>query len=473
MLSIKARLVLLTLLSITSIFGICGFSIYLFVRNNLVEEFDQRLRVQAYSIMTSTYQRREEKVEVLFTNRFLTEFGGNQRRAFYQIWKNDTELVKRSASLGENDLPNLSGLEREPKYWVLQLPNGLSGRAIGIRYEPRVRGRRETEYNVGFKLTLVVATDVHEIEATLAGFRNLLLFGGLATLVLSPVFVLIALGSGLRPLKGLAGRMGKVDARSLETHFDERRLPVELRPIAGQLNDLFTRLQKSFERERQFSADVSHELRTPIAAMLNIAEVGIKWKDSESKQDYEAVRNISLEMQQTVNHLMDLSRADSGELELNLERVSLEEVVQENWSRHETIATNRKLHVSFGNFQGIMWELDRPMFERIIDNLIENAVYYSTEGTEVDIRMTENTSSLVICNRCEDLDDSDLEKLFNRFWRKDSARSSYLHRGLGLSVASAFASRLGLRLEAHFKQSDLFEIRLTRVGLEIEETQRQ
>ena len=424
----------------------------------MLERFDQRLRVQAYSIMTSTYQRRDEKVEVLFTNRFLREFSGNQRRAFYQIWKNDAELVKRSASLGESDLPIQYGKERQPKYWDLELPNGLKGRAIGIRYEPRVRGSRETDYNEGFKVTLVVATDVNEIETTLAGLRNLLLFGGIATLVVSPVFVLIVLGSGLSPLKELAGRMGKVDADSLETHFDEGKLPIELRPIAGQLNNLFNRLQKSFERERQFSADVSHELRTPIATLLNIAEVGLKWKEGESKKDYEAMRAISLEMQQTVNQLLDLSRADSGHIDLHLEPLAIEEVVSSIWSRHKDEGSRRKLTTKLSGLDDVVWVVDRTLFEHIVDNLINNAVSYAPEGGEIQIEVLDGGSRLVFRNVSIELEQLDMEKLFDRFWRKDSARSMDEHRGLGLAVVAVFAEKMQLQLEPRLTDEGVFEI---------------
>ncbi|MDA0349863.1 MAG: ATP-binding protein [Verrucomicrobia bacterium] len=458
MLSIKARLVLLTMLSIAAIFGICGFSIYHFARKNLVERFDQRLRVQAYSIMTSTYQRREQKVEVLFSDRFLREFSGNQRRAFYQIWKNEDEIVKRSESLGENDLPKQYGKEREPKYWDLALPNGLSGRAIGIRYEPRVRGAREIQYNEGFKVILVVATDVNEIETTLAGLRNLLTLGGIATLVLSPVFVLIALGSGLSPLKELVGRMGKVDADSLETHFDEGTLPIELRPIAGQLNDLFNRLKKSFERERQFSADVSHELRTPIAALLNIAEVGIKWKDGDSKQDYEAMRAISLEMQQTVSQLLELSRADSGHIDLHMETVAIEEVVSSIWSRHKAEAGRRQLTTKLSGLKDVIWVVDRTLFEHMVDNLINNAVSYAPVGGEIQIEVLEDGKRLVFRNVSIELEQLDIEKLFDRFWCKDSARSMDEHRGLGLAVVAAFAEKMQLQLEPRLIDEGVFEM---------------
>lgn len=462
MLSIRARLVLLTMLSITAIFGISGTAIYYYERKNAIERFDQRLRVQAYSIMTATYQRREERVEVHFTDRFLPEFNSNQKQAFYQIWKNGDEVVKRSDSLGERNLPKRFGKEREPKYWDLVLPNELNGRAIGVRYEPRVRGNRQQDYNEGFRLILVVATDIHEIEKSLANLRNLLLVGGIATLALSPVFVLISLNRGLGPLRGLAGRMGKVDASSLATHFDENQLPEELKPIARQLNDLFLRLNKSFERERQFSADVSHELRTPIAAMLNIAEVGAKWREGESKQDYEAIQTIAEEMQHTVTQLMDLSRVDSGEVELNLESVLVDEVVQQVFERHKSTARERKIEVNIGDFGSETWEVDRLMFERIIDNLVENAAFYSTEGGVVEIALCEEGSSLSFRNSSEGLVEEDLDKLFHRFWRKDSSRSSSLHRGLGLSVAAAFAECLGMRLIPTIHEDGFFEMRLRR-----------
>lgn len=460
--SLKARLVLLTMLSIAAIFGISGTAIYYFERNNLIERFDQKLRIQAYSIMTATYQKADRKVEVHFTDRFLHEFNSNQKRAFYQLWINDGEVVKRSDSLGDRDLPRQFGKEREPEYWNLVLPNGLSGRAIGVRFEPRVRGNREGDYNTDFDLILVVASDVREIHSELVGLRNLLLLGGVATLVLSPIFVFIVLSRGLAPLQELAGRMGKVDARSLETQFEVTRLPDELKPIARQLNELFGRLRESFERERRFSADVAHELRTPIAAMLNIAEVGLKWKAGESKEDYEAMRSIASEMHETVIELMDLSRADSGELELSLEPVVLEEVVLEKWKRHKELAAQRKLQVTIGDFKATEWEVDRSYFERIVENLLENAATYATEGGEIAISLSDDGSALLIENSCAGLSKDDLNHIFDRFWRKDSARSSSIHRGLGLAVVSAFAHSLGIRLVARLKDPDIFEMRLVR-----------
>ena len=458
MLSIRLRLVLLTMFSIAAIFGISGFGIYYFAQKDLLERFDRQLQVQAYSIMTSTFQKEDENLEVYFTDRYLEEFSGNQRRTFYQIWKSEGEVIKRSESMGNEDLPQKYGKAREPKYWNLQLPNGLNGRAIGIRYEPQVRGNRAADYNQGFKIVLVVAADVDEVESSLIRLRDLLLLGAAATLILSPVFVLLVLNGGLAPLKELAGRMGNVDVDTLETHFDEDKLPSELKPIAGQLNELFSRLKRSFERERQFSADVSHELRTPIAAMLNIAEVGIKWKDGDSKQDYVAIRNISEEMQRTVAQLLDLSRADSGHIEIHPEPLALQEVVLQIWNRHVLAATQRNIKVAISGLEGVVWTVDRALFERMVDNLIQNAVTYTPDGGEVRILVTEDGGAFVFANTCTDLESADLDKLFDRFWRKDSARSSTEHRGLGLAVVAAFAEQQELQLQVRLTDEDFFEI---------------
>lgn len=446
------------MLSIAAIFGISGIGIYYFAHKDLMERYDRRLQLQAYSIMTSTYQKEDENVEVYFADRFLEEFSGNQRRTFYQIWKGNGEVVKRSESLGEVDLPQKYGKERQPTYWNLELPNGLKGRAIGIHYEPRVRGNRAADYNEGFKLILVVAADLYEVESSLIRLRDLLLLGAAATLVLSPVFVLLVLNSGLSPLRSLAGRMGKVDIGTLETHFEVSKLPSELKPIASQLNELFSRLKKSFERERQFSSDVSHELRTPIAAMLNIAEVGIRWKDGESRSDYEAIRDISEEMQRTVAQLLDLSRADSGHIDLHMEALSLNEVVSQIWSRHSDQANEKQIKSEFADLSGIVWSVDRTLFERMVDNLVENAVAYTPEGGSFTMRFDEEENSLIFRNTCHDLEAADLGKLFDRFWRKDSARSSTEHRGLGLAVVAAFAGQQGIRLDTRLEESGFFKI---------------
>ena len=102
------------------------------------------------------------------------------------------------------------------------------------------------------------------------------------------------------------------------------------------------------------------------------------------------------------------------------------------------------------------------MFERIVDNLIENAAHYATEGGEVEISLIESGSVLWVRNSCEGLVEEDLDKVFHRFWRKDSSRSSSMHRGLGLSVASAFAECLGMRLRPSLDDDGFFEMRLER-----------
>ena len=167
-------------------------------------------------------------------------------------------------------------------------------------------------------------------------------------------------------------------------------------------------------------------------------------------------------MQHTVTQLMDLSRVDSGEVELNIEPVSLEEIIQQIWSRHESTAVERKLQVDLGAIEAAVWEVDRSLFERILDNLIENAVHYATEGGQVSLGISDDQKTLSVRNDCEGLTEEDLEKLFHRFWRKDSARSSSLHRGLGLSVASAFAQCLGMRLDPRLEDESVFEMKLSR-----------
>jgi len=462
MFSIKARLAFLTMFSFASLLGVSGFSIFYFARENMMERLDQKLRIQAYSIMTATYQREDRRVEVHFTDRFLHEFDGNQRKAFYQIWRDDESIVKRSDSLLSENLPVRYGKEHEPDYWSLTLPNGLPGRAIGVRYSPRVRGNRRGDYNPEFELILVVATDLQDVEESLAGLRNLLLITGLLTGLCTPLLIIFALGRGLRPLKGLANKMDTVDERSLETRFEVESLPEELQPIANQLNSLMQRLGNSFDRERRFSADVAHELRTPIAALRNISEVGLKWDVDDPKKDYQAVNSISMQMERTVLQLLDLSRCDNDQLETEIEQVDLKDLVDDSWILHKTVAESRQVAIEFRGLENLVWKVDRRLMGRVIDNLLENAASYTNEGSTIEVAANEEKDTLSITNSCDDLKETDLEKMFDRFWRSDAARSSELHSGLGLSIAKAFSSKLGLRIETAITDDNLFTIRLVK-----------
>ncbi len=445
--TIRARLALALVVCFALLLTTGGLVIFYAARDNLMDRFDQKLRVQAFSIMTATYQKADRRVEVHFTDRFLREFDDDVREAFFQLWIKDGKVVRRSDSLNDlGDLPREYGKVRRPVYWNLELPTGVTGRAIGVLYEPRARDRREE--NDDFRLILVVASELGEVTQALADLRSALLLVGLITLVVTPFLVSFALKRGLGPLRSLASKASTMNADTLTRRFPQENLPGELMPIARQLNALMSRLESAFEQERRFSADVAHELRTPISELRNLAEVSLKWGDQASSKEIETSLEIALQMERIVNQLLDVARCENEQISITREQFNLKELIMENWAHFQEAAARRGLVSEIEIPEDLEIETDRDRLAGVVGNLIENAVSYSPSKGRIEIRFNQETGTLSFSNPCEDLAAEDVEKLFLRFWRKDAARSDEGHSGLGLSVAKAFATVLDLKLDA-------------------------
>ena len=456
--TIRARLALALVICFALLLTAGGLVIFYAARDNLIDRFDQELRVQAFSIMTATYQKPNRRVEIHFTDRFLREFDDDVRGAFFQLWVKDGDVVKRSDSLEGLDLPRQYGKVRMPVYWNLELPTGEEGRAIGVLYEPRSRDRREENDN--FRLILVVASEFKEVTQSLADLRQALLLVGLITLGVTPFLVFFALKRGLGPLRSLADKASTMNADTLTLRFPQEKLPGELMPIVRQLNALMSRLEDSFEQERRFSADVAHELRTPISELRNLAEVSLKWGDSSQTKEIETSLEIALQMERIVTQLLDVARCENDQISITSERFNLRDLVVENWGHFVELADRRRIQSNIKIDEDFEIETDRDRLAGVLGNLIENAVTYSPEESQIDIGLNAETGLLSFSNSSSDLEAEDVEKLFQRFWRKDPARSDEGHSGLGLAVAKAFAKVLGLKLEAKLDEGNrvVFEL---------------
>ncbi len=456
--SLRRQLTIGLLVAFTLLLGGGGALVYWSVRASVYDQFDAALKAKALVVMTDT-QISAGRVKVYFSDRFLREFDRTVATEFFQVFDAQGQTVARSDSLGEKRLPGkLRGPPDAPVYWNLTLPNGEAGRAIGIAFEPRVR-RAETSQSV----TVVVAVSRRRVIDTMRELRNILVGSGAALLLLTSVVVPLVLRRGLKPLDDVGERIAHIDAGTLEQRFAVDRMPPELQPIGRKLNDLFARLEASFERERRFSADLAHELRTPLAELRSLAELALKWPDERTVDNDRAVLEISLQMEALVARLLALSRAEHATHSLQPTRVDVgmmvDGLLQPLAGR---IAEARMMVIrDFGADADIT--TDPVLFESIIANLLENAVTYGEPGTEVRVSWVwqEKRFQLRVVNSAPELTAEDLTRLFDRFWRKDRARTDGNHAGLGLALSRSFAETLGLDLKATLGNDGVLEMTLS------------
>jgi two-component system sensor histidine kinase QseC len=256
----------------------------------------------------------------------------------------------------------------------------------------------------------------------------------------------------MTPLQQLAEHAARIDAASLSTRFPTANLPGELAPITARLNELLARLEESFERERRFSSDVAHEFRTPIAELRSLAELVIKLPDTRAANTDQEVLAIALHLESVLTRLLALARGGRNELPRQRERMPLAPTVEDVCRRFQRQAGARELAFHWRAPADAEITSDPVLLRSILTNLVDNAVEYTPRGGAVDVEATLNHGRFTvrIVNTVENLEERDLSRLFDRFWRKDTARTNDGHTGLGLSLARTFAHALGCELTATF-----------------------
>ncbi len=449
--SIRTRLTrqvltVVLLLLVGGVGALCGVAY-----DGALNLFDDMLEARAESIMALT-ERREGRIEVGLNEAIRDSFRGENSPdpLYFQVWDHHGRTVTRSPSLDDDDrLPRRTGEVDDPAEWNMTLPNGHRGRALGIRFPPY---EVESGEPGGEDVYLVVAADREDLDETLLHMVALaVVWTGLlvgATLWIVPR----VLRKGLRPLEQLGERAAGIDAGSLATRFETAQLPAELAPIAGRLNALLGRLEESFERERRFSADLAHELRTPLAELRSAAEAALRWPDRRDPRMDRDVLEISVQMERIVAHILALARGEQGQLAVVAETVDPKAVVTEVWSHFSARAGERRLALSLQG-EARLAQADRALLRAVVVNLIENAVDYARPETEITVQVTGGADrvTVAIANAAPDLAAEDVARLFDRFWRKEAARSGGgVHVGLGLSLARAFAESMGWTLAATY-----------------------
>lgn len=418
------------------------------MREALTHQFDDALRTKLMALASSV-EMEDGHLGFDSSDQNPRQFDSANPVLFFQIWDSGGHEVTRSQSLADDLLPPPHHATPVPELWDMRLTNGLPVRVASLLFYPPPADNR-TPTNSAPRAVAVLATDRRGLDSTLGTVALVLIGSSLLILVLTAVVVPWVLRRELAPVKHLAEQAQKMDAESLTERFSTQGLPGELVPITERLNDLLERLQSTFVRERQFSDDLAHEFRTPISELRSLAEVSLKWPSKRNPETDQDTLAIAIQMESMINRLLLISRSHQGSLPIEVQVVELVGMVSSLWSTIESRAVERGLSLAAELPAALEIRSDPVLVRAILSNLLENAVEYASERGLIQITASiqEMDFSVAVANPAPDLTSRDLSNLFERFWRKDPARSGNEHSGLGLSLARTLASSLGCSLNA-------------------------
>jgi two-component system sensor histidine kinase QseC len=464
--SLRGRLSVWLLAGIGLLVTTAGIFLDRTMSSRLRQDFDADLTAEARSVMAVAEQQ-DDKVTLELSPGLMPQFETPQGPDYFQLWLPDGRVLARSPSLGGRDLPRSASPPRRFRFDDLTLPDGRRGRRVEVTFRPQVEpddappAPPAPPAGAGSTATLVVASGSEDLEAFLASLHRTLALFLLILLLGSAVLVRAVTAYALRPLNDLSLRLEVIDAGSLQEAVVIAGAPAELVPTIEHLNGLLARLAASFERERMFSANLAHELRTPLAELRAVTDVALKWPDDSASllAALGEARSAGLQMEKIVVNLLALARYDGGQHTLHLSKVPLRETIDACWRAAAAEAKGRGLAAALEVPEGLTLVTDREKLELILANLFANAVAYGSPGGRITCAASASQGRfrLSVANPTTELASDELPRIFDRFWRRDAARSDGRHAGLGLSLVAALCELLGFSKEARL-HGGIFEI---------------
>ena len=286
--------------------------------------------------------------------------------------------------------------------------------------------------------TLQVAQDRSSDERVERNFAVLFVIVLSGSILASAVIAIVVTKRGLRPLGEMTQSLGRIGP----THLKERVIPDdwprELQPLAVAFDDMLERLDDSFTRLSQFSADLAHELRTPITNMMGEAQVALT-RDRTAGEYRETIESTITEcerLSRIVDNLLFVARADAAREPIARKRFDARKAVEKIAAFYQTIADDRHVTISC-NGEGQIYA-DPDLFERAVGNLIDNALRFTPENGSIQITLSQHDADFEVAisdNGCG-IGSEHLPRVFDRFYRAESSRSSD-GAGLGLALVKS------------------------------------
>jgi heavy metal sensor kinase len=245
----------------------------------------------------------------------------------------------------------------------------------------------------------------------------------------------------LAPVDAITRTARSISGTNLNSRLERLDTGDELQRLSDTLNEMLARIETSFLRVSQFTADASHELRTPISLIRTEAEIALR-KSRNDAEYKEALRHILQEAERTsslIEKLLALARADAGRESLDIRHLDLGAVVRQaafDWSQE--MATHRLQFAQILTDRDLYIAADKTAVLRLLNILLDNAVRYTPPPGCVDLTLEESGNKAVITIRDTGIGigEEDRPHIFERFYRADKARNrEQPGSGLGLAIA--------------------------------------
>lgn len=415
---------------------ICGF-LYLRLKHQLIKEVDRFLLDEI-----------EELKEVMVRNpngqKILKNFEDHVKaKTYYPVYFRITRGNGDILYISENLKGAVSPLSE--KAWA----NAKEGREIreNICFPGRGRPFRFVtspfHASSGTPLMIQMGTHLKFVRKSLSNFKYNMLAALPIIVILGSLGGWVLARRSLSPIGYIASKARSITSENLSNRFTPRETGDEMDDLIQTINGMIARLESSFKRMAEFTADASHELKTPICAMRGEAEVLLS-KGRKAEEYQEGLAHFIEQfdhLNQMINDLILLSKFDATQVELKMAPLRLDLLSKDLCNLFQILAEQKENSLEMGTMEEITILGDKVRLQQLFTNLIDNAIKYTSKGSiHVTLQKNEDIALVKIKDTGIGIPKEEQEKIFKRFYRVDKSRSKETGGvGLGLNIAEWIA----------------------------------
>jgi heavy metal sensor kinase len=284
--------------------------------------------------------------------------------------------------------------------------------------------------SIGYILSDINSTTNQLFAIQIIAFPFILIISVIGGLLLSKV--------SLKTIENITQEADAISASNLSNRLPVINTNDEVGHLTRTLNQMIERLESSFNQIKKFTSDASHELRTPLTILQGELEIALH--SQKTPAQYEDIIISALEevarLTNVVETLLDLSRAESGQVKMNLTEGSLTKLLIDMSEDAEILAESRGVNVTSEIEPDVNLPFDSARMHQAILNIVDNAIKYTKKGGNVLIQLikTKDNAEIIISDTGNGIPADDLPYIFDRLYRVDKARSSNIF-GVGLGLA--------------------------------------